>query len=163
MKHRIFAICVLVAGFAATTRAQVQALPPAQAPGTFTIKCNPDRVTYPFSATQSIWTYVCTTDGTINGVAFNGLTFSQTGISSASETKSWGVIVGSLVNGSMVFFQFQAVAHKTSSSSNAATVSYKIVGGTGIASGISGSGNCNETDALGKGSEMACAGAYATR
>lgn len=171
MKHRIFALCVLVAGFSATTRAQVQPLAPAHAPapaqapgsGSFTIKCNPDLVTYRFSPTQTIATYTCTTDGAINGVAFTGLTFSQTHETNGRETKNWGVIVGTLTNGDMVFFEYQAVAEQTSATTNAATMSYQIVGGTGIANGISGSGSCKAIGAAGKGNEQACAGTYAVR
>lgn len=162
MKHRIFALCVLVAGFAATARAQVKALPPAQAPGTFTIKCNPDLVTYRFTATQTIATYTCTTDGAINGVAFTGLTFSQTHETNGRETKNWGVIVGTLANGNQVYFEYQAVAEQTSATANVATMSYQIVGGTGIANGISGSGSCKAIGAAGKGNEQACTGTYAT-
>ncbi|MGO9324549.1 MAG: hypothetical protein ACLP07_08305 [Terracidiphilus sp.] len=169
MKHAIFALSVLVAGFGATAQAQVQALPPTQAPapapgsGSFTIKCNPTLVIYQFSATQGIWTYECTTDSAINGVQFKGLTFSLTSVGNAAAVKDWGVIVGTLANGDQVFFQVQAVAQKTSAATSAAKMSYKIVGGTGIASGISGSGTCNETGAQGKGSESTCVGAYAVR
>jgi hypothetical protein len=163
MKHAIFALCVLFAGFAATAKAQVQALPPAQAPGSFTIKCNPTLVTYQFTATQTVSAYACTTDAMINGVAINGLTFSQTNISTPSETQNWGVIVGSLINGDLVFFQYQALARKTSAVTDAATMSYKIVGGTGIANGISGSGTCKAVGAVGQGTEQACVGAYVIR
>jgi hypothetical protein len=165
MKHTIFALCVLFAGFAATAQGQVQAFgsAPAPAPGSFNIKCNPDLVTYRFSATQTIATYTCTTDGAINGVAFKELTFSQTHQTSGSETKNWGVIVGTLANGDMVFFEYQAVAEQTSAVNNVAKMSYTIVGGTGIANGISGSGTCSAVGAAGKGNEQACVGTYAVR
>ncbi len=163
MKHRIFALCVLVSGFAATARAQVQALPPAQAPGTFTNKCNPNLVSYQFSPTQVIWTFNCTTDAAINGVAFTGLTYSLTSEGNAAAEKNWGVMVGTLANGDQVFFEIQGVDQKTSATSNAGTMSYKIVGGTGIANGISGSGTCKTNGAQGKGGVQTCAGAYAIR
>ncbi len=169
MKHTIFALCVLFAGFAATAQGQVQSFGPAKAPapapapGSFNIKCNPDLVTYRFSATQTIATYTCTTDGAINGVAFKELTFSQTHQTSGSETKNWGVIVGTLANGDMVFFEYQAVAEQTSAVNNVAKMSYTIVGGTGIANGISGSGTCSAVGAAGKGNEQACVGTYAVR
>lgn len=171
MKRTILAICVLFGACGATARAQgqVQALAPSKAPapapasGSFTIKCNPDLVTYRFSATQTIATYTCTTDGAISGVAFKELTFSQTHQSNGNETKNWGVIVGTLTNGDMVYFEYQALAEQTSAVNNVAKMSYTIVGGTGIANGISGSGNCNAVGAAGKGNEQTCVGTYAVR
>lgn len=60
MKRKILATCVLFAGFAATAGArvpgQVQALAPAS--GSFATKCNPTTVTYQFSPTQAIESYV---------------------------------------------------------------------------------------------------------
>lgn len=163
MKQMIFALCVLFAGFASTARAQgqIHALAPVQ--GSFTIKCNPNLVTYNFSSSQQIATYICTTDGAINGVAFKELTFSQTHVTNGSETKNWGVIVGTLANGDLVYFQYQAVAQQTSAATNVAKMSYKIVGGTGTANGISGSGTCSAAGAAGKGNEQACTGTYAVR
>jgi len=153
MKHRIVVLCVLVASFAATAR--------AQAPGSFAIKCNPATVSYQFSPTEEISSFVCTTDAMINGVAFNGLTFSQANETVGGESKDWGVIVGSLVNGSLVFFQYQAVAARTGAATGVATMSYKIVGGTGTAIGISGSGTCKA--AGGVETVQACVGAYVIR
>jgi hypothetical protein len=165
MKHRILVLCALFAGFTTTAAAQaqgqIQAQGPAQAPGSFTIKCSPTLVGYQFSSTQTVSAYSCTTDATINGVAVNGLTFSQTNQAISGETRAWGVIVGSLTNGDLVFFEFQAVSRDTSSTGSAATMSYKIVGGTGIANGISGSGTCKATGTVGKGNEQTCTGTYA--
>ena len=169
MKHRIFALCVLVAGFAATARAQGQVQPlappqgPAQASGSFSIKCNPTLVNYPFSSTQAVMTYLCATDATINGVAFKELAFSQSSLSNGSESEDWGVFVGALANGDQVFFEFQAASRRTGSTGTSGTMSYKIVGGTGIANGMSGSGTCKAIGAVGKGSEQSCAGTYAVR
>ena len=154
MKHRIFALCTLFAGLATMAQAQAQ--------GSFTMKCNPTLVNYQFSATQQISTFTCTTDATVNGVAFNGLTFSETSQVTTSGGDSWGVIVGALANGGQVFFQFTAVAHKASSTSGTAQMSYKIVGGTGTANGITGSGTCNATEGQGTGSEQTCVGTYTT-
>lgn len=155
MKLRIFALCALFAGFAALSR--------AQAPGTFSIKCNPTLLVYQFTATQSVSTFTCTTDAVINGVPFNGLTFSQTVQGTARDRNVWDVVVGALANGDQVFFQMHTVAGAISSVSSTGTTTYKIVGGTGIANGISGSGTCKGTGVQGKGSEMTCVGAYATR
>jgi hypothetical protein len=169
MKHSIVVLCVLFAGLTATAGAQVQGQGQAQAPtqapasGSFTIQCQPTLVGYQFSSTQTVSAYVCTTDATINGVAFNGLTFSQTNQAVSGETKAWGVIVGSLTDGSLVFFEYQAGSHTTSSVTSTATMSYKIVGGTGIANGISGSGNCSATGTNGKGNEQTCVGTFAVR
>ncbi|HVN93551.1 MAG TPA: hypothetical protein VMT38_07640 [Terracidiphilus sp.] len=163
MKHRIFVLCVLVVGFAATARAQVQALPQAQAPGTFTIKCNPNLVTYKFSTTQTVSAYECTTDATINGVAFKGLSFSQTNQNVTGVTKDWGVIVGTLTSGDMVFFDYQAEAQSTSATTFTGAMTYKIVGGTGSANGITGSGTCKAGGAQGKGDQQVCTGTYAVR
>ena len=165
MKHAIFALCVLFAGFATTARAQgeIKALAPAPAPGSFSIKCNPNLVINQYTATQSIWTYTCSTDAAINGVAFKGLTFSETGDGNDSGKNTWGVIVGTLANGNEVYFQFHGTARKTSTVTSAGTLSYTIVAGSGTASGISGSGTCNGTGAQGKGSEWTCAGSYTVR
>lgn len=155
LKHTIIALCVLVAGLAATAH--------AQAPGSFTISCNPTLVAYQFTATQSVSTFTCTTNATINGVPFSGLTFSQAVDGTASERNVWDVAVGTLANGNQVFLQFHTVARAINAVSSTGTTTYKIVGGTGIANGISGSGTCNGTGVQGKGSEMACIGSYATR
>ncbi len=67
--------------------------------------------------------------------------------------------MGSLVNGDLVLFRYQAVAERTSDSTNAATMSYKVVGATGIAHGMSGSGNCK-----GNGTNVqACVGSFGVR
>jgi len=169
MKRTIFAICALMAGFAAMARAQgqVQPLAPAQAPaqdsGSFSIKCNPTLVDYQYSSTQAVMAYVCATDAKINGVAFKELAFSLSSLSNGTESEDRGVIVGALANGDQVFFEFQAASRRTSNTTSAATMSYKIVGGTGIANGISGSGTCKEAGTIGKGSEQTCIGTYAVR
>ena len=165
MKHKIFALCVLIAGFAATAAAQVQgqvqAASQAAAPGSFTIKCNPTLVSYAFSATQTVWTYACTTDGAVNGVSFSGLTFSATNQRVTGGSVIWGVIVGTLTNGDRVFFQFHTDAKAVNGVDTAGTTTYTIVGGTGIANGIKGSGTCKSSGAPGQGSEMDCVGTYA--
>jgi len=169
MKCTIFAICVLFGAAGATVRAQgqVQALAPAQAPaqasGSFSIKCNPTLVDYQFSSTQAVMAYLCATDATINGVAFKELAFSQSSLSNGAESEDWGVIVGALANGDQVFFEFQAASRRTGSTSTSATMSYKIVGGTGTANGMSGSGTCKATGTVGKGAEQTCVGTYAVR
>jgi len=167
MKHRIVVLCALFAGFAATTVAQVQgqgqAPTQAQDSGSFTIKCDPTLVDYQISSTQSVMTYLCQTTATINGVAFRGLAFSQFSLSNGAEAEDRGVIVGTLANGDQVFFEYQAASRRTGSTGTAGTLSYKIVGGTGNASGISGSGNCKATGTVGKGAEQACVGTYAVR
>jgi hypothetical protein len=169
MKRSVVLFCALFAGLIATAGAQVQGQAQGQAPasapasGSFTIKCNPNLVTYQFSSTQTVSAYACTTDATINGVAFNGLTFSQTNQAISGETRDWGVIVGTLTNGDFVFFEYEAGSHETSSATSNATMSYKIVGGSGIANGISGSGNCSATGTVGQGNVQTCTGTYAVR
>ena len=169
MKHSIVVLCVLFAGLTATAGAQVQGQGQAQAPtqapasGSFTIQCQPTLVGYQFSSTQTVSAYVCTTDATINGVAFKGLAFSQVSLGNTSGSEDRGVIVGALANGDQVFFQYQATSRRTSNTTSAATMSYKIVGGTGIANGISGSGNCSATGTNGKGNEQTCVGTFAVR
>jgi hypothetical protein len=155
MKLKIIALCALFAGSVAMAQ--------AQAPGSFSITCNPTLVVYQFSATQSVETFTCTTTAAVNGVPFNGLTFSQTVLGTASESNVWDVVVGVLANGDQVYIQFHTVARATSGVSRSGTSTYKIVGGTGIANGISGSGTCNGSGLQGKGSEMTCVGAYTTR
>jgi hypothetical protein len=167
MKDSIVVLCALFAGFAATASAQVQgqiqAQSPAPASGSFTMQCQPTLVTYLFSSTEGVMAYLCETDATINGVAFKGLAFSQVSQGNASGSEDRGVIVGALANGDQVFFQYQATSRRTGNTTSAATMSYKIVGGTGIANGISGSGNCNATGTIGKGNEQTCTGTYAVR
>jgi hypothetical protein len=167
MKHMLFALCVLFAGFAATAEAQVQgqaqAPAPAPASGSFSIKCSPNLVSYAFSQTQTVWTYACTTDAAVNGVPFGGLTFSATNQRVTGGSVIWGVIVGTLTNGDRVFFQFHTDAKAVNGVDTAGETTYKIVGGTGIANGIAGSGTCKGSGAPGQGSEMACAGGYTVR
>jgi len=155
MKCRTLALCALFAGFAVMAR--------AQAPGSFTLNCNPNLITYPFDATQEISTHTCTTDAVINGVPFRGLTFSSYAQATKTGSSNWGVIVGTLANGDEVFFEFHADWLATSSVSSTGTTTYKIIGGTGAATGITGSGTCKDTALQGKGNEMACVGAYVTR
>jgi hypothetical protein len=175
MKRSIVVLCALFAGFTATARAQVQgqaqgqapasapAQAPAQASGSFTMQCNPVLVSYLFTSTEEIMAYLCQTDAKINGVAFTGLAFSQVSLINASESEDRGVFVGALANGDQVFFEFQGSSRRTSNTTTAATMSYKIVGGTGSANGISGSGNCNETGTIGQAHEQTCVGTYALR
>jgi hypothetical protein len=164
MKHKIAVPCALFAGFTATAGAQTQGQGQvqAQAPGSFTIKCNPNLVSYAFSSTQTVWTYACTTDGSVNGVPFSGLTFSATNQRVTGGSVIWGVIVGTLTNGDRVFFQFHTDAKAVNGVDTAGETTYKIVGGTGIANGIAGSGSCKGMGAPGQGSQMACVGTYAT-
>jgi hypothetical protein len=179
MKRSIVVLCALFAGFAATAGAQVQgqdqaptpASAPAQAPaqasapasGSFTMQCNPVLVSYLFTSTEEIMAYLCQTDAKINGVAFTGLAFSQVSLINSSESEDRGVFVGALANGDQVFFEFQGSSRRTSNTTTVATMSYKIVGGTGSANGISGSGNCNETGTIGQAHEQTCVGTYALR
>jgi hypothetical protein len=167
VKHSIVVLCALFAGFTATAAAQVQGQAqgqaPAQASSSFTMQCQPTLVTYLFTSTEGVMAYNCATDATINGVAFKGLAFSQVSLGNTSGSEDRGVIVGALANGDQVFFQYQATSRRTSNTTSAATMSYKIVGGTGIANGISGSGNCNATGTIGQGNVQSCSGTYAVR
>jgi hypothetical protein len=165
MKHRIFALCVFFAGFTATAGAQVpsQVQAPAQAAASFTIQCQPTLVTYLFTSTEGVMAYLCETNATINGVAFQGLAFSQVSQGNASGSEDRGVIVGALANGDQVFFQYQATSRRTGNTTSAAIMNYKIVGGTGTATGITGSGTCNATGTIGKGNVQNCSGTYAVR
>jgi hypothetical protein len=170
MKPWIVALCALFAGLTATAGAQMQGQiqAPAQARGSFTMQCDPLLVGYLFSSTQTITTYLCSTNATINGVAFKGLTFSDAGqcnsVDGAMPTacEDWGVFVGALANGDQVFFQYQATSRRAGTATSG-TMSYKIVGGTGSANGISGSGNCNSTGTVGKETVRTCSGTYALR
>jgi hypothetical protein len=179
MKRSVFALCMLTACFTATAAAQVQgqaqaqpqapapapgpAQAPAQAASSFTMQCNPVLVSYLFTSTEGIMAYLCETNATINGIAFQGLAFSQVSLGNTSGSEDRGVIVGALANGDQVFFQFEGSSRRTSNTTSAATMSYKIVGGTGIANGISGSGTCNETGTIGQAHEQTCVGTYALR
>jgi hypothetical protein len=166
MNHRIVVLCALLTGLTATAGAQMQgqlqAPAQAQAQGSFTIQCNPTLVGYLISSTQTISTYLCSTNATINGVAFKGLTFSETSQFNSTESEAWGVFVGALANGDQMYFEYQASARR-SGTSTSGTMSYKIVGGTGSANGMSGSGNCNSTGTVGKGTVQTCSGTYAAR
>jgi len=166
MKCRIVVLCALFAGFAATAMAQFQGQVPAQAAGSFTIQCNPNLVSYLFAPTEAVETYLCQTSATINGVAFKNLSLSQVSqgnSASATEARDWGVMVGTLANGDEIFFEYQDATRRVGSTGVTGTMSYKIVGGTGSASGITGSGNCNMTGTVGKGNEQSCTGTYALR
>jgi len=170
MKPGIVVLCALFAGLTATAGAQMQGQlqAPAQARGSFTIQCDPPLVGYLFSSTQTVSAFLCSTNATINGVAFKGLSFSDTGLCNSingampSACENWGVFVGALANGDQVFFQYQATSRRVGTATSG-TMSYKIVGGTGSANGISGSGNCNSTGTVGKGTVDACSGTYALR
>lgn len=152
MKHRILALCALFAGFGAMSH--------AQASGSFSITCSPDTVSEQISANWVIATFPCTTTANINGVPFKGLTFSSTGQFGPTETNVCGVIVGSLTSGDQVFFEYHTVLPVRNGVAGIGTLTYKIVGGTGIANGITGSGNCKVGA---PGSAESCAGTYATR
>lgn len=156
MRCSTLALCTLIAALAAMAR--------AQAPGSFSIKCNPAMVNYQFDPTQAISTQACTTDAVISGVPFKALTFSQAVQYGATENSTYGVIVGTLASGDQVFFEFHTLAqHAVNAPNGVGSTTYKIVGGTGAAAGISGSGNCTGAGAKGEGSELACIGAYVTR
>jgi hypothetical protein len=171
MKRSIVALCALLAGLTATAEAQVQgqaqgqapASAPAPASGSFTMQCNPTLVTYLFTSTEGVMAYLCQTSATINGIAFQGLAFSQVSLGNTSGSEDRGVIVGALANGDQVFFQYQATSRRTSNTTSAAIMNYKIVGGTGIANGISGSGTCNATGTIGQGNVQTCTGTVALR
>ena len=107
--------------------------------------------------------YGCQTNGAINGVAIREMTASQVSQSNSAtptSTDFWGVIVGSLANGTEVFFEYQGSNRMVGSTGFSGTMAYKIVGGTGSLSGIIGSGNCNITGTVGKGNVDNCAGTY---
>jgi len=155
MKRKIFSICALFAGFAAMAQAQTS--------GAFTISCGQITVEQQISATSTVGTFTCTTNATINGIPFSGLTFSTTAQSGATVNNVWGVIVGTLTNGSEVFFEYHnVVPARNGAAVGTGTLSYKIVGGTGIANGITGSGTC-KTALTSTGSEDSCVGNYAIR
>lgn len=157
MRFKIFAICALFAGFGAMAQAQTS--------GSFTISCSPNTVSQQISATSTIATFPCTTNATINGIAFTGLTFSATGEFSVTEANVWGVIVGTLTNGSEVFFEYHTTFTRRNGVESIPVLSYKIVGGTGIANGISGAGTCkvSTTPSAAGGAEDSCVGNYAIR
>jgi hypothetical protein len=155
MKGRIIALCALVAGLAAMAR--------AQAPGSFSVKCNPKVVNQEISSTWDVGTFTCTTDAAISGVPFKGLMVSATSQYAPAETNVWGVFVGTLANNDQVFFEYHVVAPAKNGVVGIGTMTYKIVGGTGIANGITGSGTCKAAPIAGGGTEDACVGAYATR
>jgi hypothetical protein len=170
MKHRLVVLCALFAGISATAGSQVpgqvQAQAPAQAAGSFTIQCDSTLVSYLFTPTEAVMTYFCQTNATINGVAFKNLALSQVSegnSSAATQARDWGVMVGALANGDEVFFEYQDATRRVGSTGVSGTMAYKIVGGTGSASGITGSGNCNMTGTVGKGNEQSCSGTYAIR
>lgn len=168
MKYRFAVLCTLFACMAAMAKAQGQfpIQTPAQAAGSFSIQCNSTLVSYLFTPTEAVMTYLCQTNATINGVAFKNLTLSQVSqgnSASATEARDWGVMVGALANGDQVYFEYQDATRRVGSTGVAGTMSYKIVGGTGSATGISGSGNCNMTGTVGKGNEQSCTGTYALR
>ncbi|MFZ2021701.1 MAG: hypothetical protein WBP71_08845 [Terracidiphilus sp.] len=152
MRRRIFALCALFAGFA--TMAQAQA--------NFSINCPPPLVTQEITKTWTVDTFLCTTDGAISGVAFKGLTLSRTLQYGPTEDNVWGVMVGALANGDQVFFDYHTVFPVKNGVAGNGTLTYKMVGGTGLANGITGSGTCKVVSTSG-GAQDACVGAYATR
>ena len=154
MKRKIFAICALFAGFAAMAQAQTS--------GQFSISCGQITVQQQITATSTISTFPCTTNATINGVAFTGLTFSATGQLDATVGNVWGVIVGTLTNGSAVYFEYHTSYTRRNGVDSIPVLTYKIVGGTGTANGISGSGTCNVNTATTP-VEDSCVGNYAIR
>ena len=151
MRFKIFAICALFAGFGAMAQAQTS--------GPFTISCGQTTVSQQITASWTIATFPCTTNAIINGVAFTGLTFSATAQYGATENNIYGVFVGTLANGSAVYFEYHSIAPVRGPGTK---LSYKIVGGTGTASGISGAGSCNVT-VTSTGAEDSCVGNYAIR
>jgi hypothetical protein len=156
MKRKILAICALFAGFAAMGQAQTS--------GQFSISCGQTTVEQQITATSTISTFPCTTNATINGVAFTGLTFSATGQFDATVANVWGVFVGTLSNGNAVYFEYHTSYTRRNGVDSIPVLTYKIVGGTGIATGISGSGTCKVTGtSTAGGAEDSCVGNYAIR
>jgi hypothetical protein len=156
MRCKFLALCALFAGLATMAR--------AQAPGSFTIQCGPQIVTEEITKTWVIGTFNCTTDATINGVPFKTMTHSATAQYGATETNVWGVIVGVLANSDQVFFEYHTVGPVKNGVAGIGTMTYKKVGGTGIANGITGSGTCTVPPSTPSGSPAhPCVGTYATR
>ncbi len=134
----------------------------AQASGTFTIHTNGVIVTQEITPSTKVWTSTGTTTAQINGVAITGLTFSAYGQTTPGEFRVWGVLVGTLANGDQVTFTYQRIAPMRNGVTLASTMTYKIVGGTGVAKGITGSGTCKPPAPTPSGvSDYPCVGAYA--
>jgi hypothetical protein len=133
----------------------------AQASGTFTIHSNPVTVSQDITPSTQVFTSTGTTTAQINGVAITGLTYSGYGQTTATEIKVWGVMVGTLANGDQVHFVYQRVSPVRNRVTLAGTFTYKIVGGSGVAKGIAGSGTCVLPPPTASGGDFACVGAYA--
>jgi hypothetical protein len=150
MRLKIALACALFAFTSAT--------PFSQAPGAFTMHSTPVIVSQNITPSSYVFTFTATTTAQINGVAIKGLTFSGYAQSGPAEFHVWGVIVGELANGDQVTFMYQRVSPVRNGVTLEGTLTYKIVGGTGAAKGITGSGSCKIPQA---GLDSVCAGAYA--
>ena len=156
MRSRIFVLCALCVGFAAMARAQA----PGQVNGSFSLTCNPAPYLYDFGSAQQLSMASCTTTATANGLAYSGLTRSTylqvvKADQGVLHNEAWGFMVGTLTNGDQVYIETYGVSEQIGANSNA-TMSYKIVGGTGTANGFSGSGTCRGAGGLGRGSQWTC-------
>jgi hypothetical protein len=154
MRCKILVFCALL------TCSAVAAM--AQAPGAFTLSCGKPIVSQEITKSTLIGTFNCTSTATVNGLPFKGLTFSSYALYGASENNVWGVIVGALTNGDQVFFEYHNIVPVRNGATGIGNFSYKIVGGTGSANGIAGSGSC-KAETTPDGSQLDCVGVYATR
>jgi hypothetical protein len=137
------------------------ALTPAQGPATFTMSCSPLEVFQNITSSTKVGTFTCTSTANINGVAFKTLVFSAYSNMTPTEFKVWGVIVGTLANGSQVNFTYQNVhSVRNGVVVGSGSMDYKIASGSGTAKGISGSGTCKGQTNSSGGSDLACVGDY---
>ena len=133
----------------------------AQAAGTFTIHSGPVIVSQDITPTTQVFTSAGTTTAQVNGVAITGVKFSGYGQTTPTAVKVWGVMVGSLANGDQINMIYQRVSPVRNRVTLVGTLTYKIVGGTGTAKGIAGSGTCTVPAPTPAGDDLACAGTYA--
>ncbi|MFZ0036237.1 MAG: hypothetical protein WAK91_02365 [Candidatus Acidiferrales bacterium] len=153
MRLKIAFACALFALAAATSF--------AQAPGAFTIHSGTVIVSQDITPTSQVFTSTGTTTAQINGVAITGLKYSGYGETTPTAIKVWGVMIGALANGDQINMIYQRVSPVRNRVTLVGTLTYKIVGGTGVAKGITGSGTCTVPPPTPTGNDMACAGSYA--
>lgn len=152
MKVRILVFCALLAGVSAMAR--------AQAPGAFTMHCALPVVQQNVTPSAAVFTKSCTATATINGIAIKGMTFSAYQVDGPTSNTVWGVIVGTLASGDMIYLRYHDVLPVRNGMAGAGDFTYQFAGGTGAVNGIAGSGSCKvETNATG--ADYQCAGAYA--
>jgi len=133
----------------------------AQATGTFTITCAGNTLFQTIAAGREVGTFTCTSTAQVNGVPVKQVTFSSYTERAATEVHVWGVFVATLENGDQVNADYQTLAPARGGVARSGTLTYKLVGGSGIAKGIAGSGTCAITVPAPDSSIDACTGAYA--